>query len=258
MAGLDAWIAQFGHSGTLGIIVAVLLGLRHATDPDHLTAVSTLVLGDERDGARRAGRLGLAWGLGHATTLLLFGLPVVLFRQYLPELVQRLAEATIGAVIVVLAVRLLLRWKRGYFHTHPHWHGAVQHAHPHVHESAHERAHANPAPAMHAHRHAAELGRTPLASFGIGLVHGVGGSAGAGILLVSAMPSRAQSVVALVLFAGATALSMALLSTAFGYALVRGPVARRLVRLVPLLGVASLLFGVWYAISAFWGPAGGA
>ena len=50
----------------MGLVVAVLLGLRHATDPDHLTAVSTLVLSEERGGARQAGILGFAWGLGTA------------------------------------------------------------------------------------------------------------------------------------------------------------------------------------------------
>ena len=67
------------------LAVALLLGLRHASDPDHLAAVSTLIASDPRDGRERAGRLGLAWGLGHALTLGLFGLPIVLFGAYLPE-----------------------------------------------------------------------------------------------------------------------------------------------------------------------------
>jgi ABC-type nickel/cobalt efflux system permease component RcnA len=246
MPTLDHWIAHLGAGGAMGIVIAVLLGLRHATDPDHLTAVSSLVLGDQRDGARRAGVLGLAWGLGHATTLFAFGLPVVLFHRYLPDAVRRLAEATIGVVIVALAVRLLVRWRRGYYHNHLHSHGDLQHSHPHVHNDGHTHA-----ARAHRHPHAESLGRTPLASFGIGLVHGVGGSAGVGILLVSAIPDRSASVIALFLFAAATAVSMALLSTAFGYALVRGPVSRRLVPLVPVMGVASLAYGVWYAVGAW-------
>lgn len=230
----------------MGIVIAILLGLRHATDPDHLTAVSTLLLADGREGARRAGVLGLCWGLGHAATLFAFGIPVVLFRRYLPPAVQSLAETAIGVVIVALAVRLLVRWKRGRIHAHTHSHGVMQHAHPHVHEGQHP-AHSSP---EHIHAHAESLGRSPLASFGIGLVHGAGGSAGVGILLVSAIPGRTHGVIALLLFAAGTAVSMALLSTAFGYALVRGPIARRLVPLVPLMGIASLLFGIWYAFSA--------
>ncbi len=227
-------------------IMALLLGLRHATDPDHLTAVSTLVLSDERSGARRAGILGLSWGLGHAATLFGFGLPVVLFRRYLPASVQSLAEAAIGLVIVGLAARLLVRWKRGYFHSHLHSHGDVRHAHPHAHEGSHD----GPSPAGHSHRHAEGLGRSPFAAFCIGLVHGAGGSAAVGVLLIGAIPGRMEGVAALSLFAAATAVSMALLSIAFGFALARGLVARRLERLVPILGVVSLIFGVWYTLGA--------
>ena len=230
----------------MAFALAVLLGLRHATDPDHLTAVSALVLSDDRGGARRAGTLGLVWGLGHATTLLAFGLPVVLFRRYLPESLLRAAEVAIGVVIIVLALRLLLRWARGYFHSHPHSHGAVRHSHPHVHEGRQ----AKHAPAGHTHAHAEALGRSPLAAYGIGLVHGLGGSAGVGILVVGAASSQVQGVVALLLFAAGTAVSMALVSSTFGYALARGPVARRITAVVPLLGLVSLAFGAWYTLDA--------
>jgi cytochrome c biogenesis protein CcdA len=221
----------------LALLAALLLGLRHATDPDHLTAVTTLVVSDERHGGRRAARLGLAWGLGHALTLLLLGLPVVLFDTLLPEPVQQAAEVAVGLVIVGLAIRLLLRWRRGYFHTHAHSHGELRHSHPHVHVHARD------------HRHDS-LGRTPLAAFGIGLVHGIGGSAGAGILIVGAVPGTAASLTALVVFALGTAASMAALSSAFGYALGRGPLLARLGTAVPAFGAAGVLFGAWYALGA--------
>lgn len=246
MFGLDEWIAQLGGNGAMAFVVAVLLGLRHATDPDHLTAVSTLVLSDQRDGARRAGALGLAWGLGHAMTLLLFGLPVVLFRRYLPDGLIRGAELAVGIVIILLALRLLVRWSRGYFHVHPHSHHGIQHSHPHVHEGGPA---GHPA-TKHTHPHADELGRSPIAAFGIGMVHGIGGSAGVGILVVGAASSQVRGVAALVFFAAGTAVSMALVSSSFGYALSRGPVARRAGSLIPLLALASLAFGAWYALEA--------
>jgi high-affinity nickel permease len=247
--GLDEWMALTSGSGPMGIVVAVLLGLRHATDPDHLTAVSTLVLSEERDGAREAGILGFAWGLGHATTIFAFGLPIVLFHAYLPDGVRRTAEAVIGLVIVALAVRLLMRWRRGYFHAHSHVHGEIQHAHPHVHEGSRE----GHVPQPHAHPHAEGIGRSPLAAYGIGLLHGVGGSAMVGLLVVGAAANRALGVIALLLFAAGTAVSMALVSSAFGYALARGPVARLVSPLIPVVGVASLGFGVWYAAGAIRG-----
>jgi cytochrome c biogenesis protein CcdA len=250
MLGLDDWIVKLGGNGLTALIVALLLGLRHATDPDHLTAVSALFLSDRRTGPRQAGLLGLAWGLGHAVTVVAFGLPVVLFRQYLPAWLQQAAEAAIGVAIVILAGRLLLRWHRGYFHAHVHTHGPVRHAHAHVHESS---ARAAGHDAEHTHPHAEGLGRSPLAAFGIGLMHGIGGSAGVGILLVGSTSGATRGAMALVVFAVATAGSMALLSTAFGFALTQGSVQRGLARLVPVLGVASLLFGVWYSFDALGG-----
>jgi hypothetical protein len=246
MFGLDEWIAGMGGNGLMALAVALLLGLRHATDPDHLTAVSTLILSDLRDGARRAGALGLAWGLGHAMTFLAFGLPVVFFRQYLPKGLIRGAEVAIGLVIVLLAVRLLVRWAQGYFHIHPHSHNGVQHSHPH----AHDGRPSSHAPEGHSHPHAEKLGRSPLAAFGIGMVHGVGGSAGVGILVVGAASSQVTGVAALMLFAAAIAVSMALVSSSFGYALARGPLARRAGSLIPALALASLVFGAWYALDA--------
>src|SRR4051794_40310562 len=250
MFGLDDTIAGLGAGGgiVVALVVALLLGLRHATDPDHLTAVSTLVLSDERRGGRRATLLGLAWGLGHATTLVALGLPLVLFRRVLPAPVQRAAEVAVGLIIVAVAVRLLVRWRRGYYHVHAHDHGGVRHAHPHVHEHAARVAH-RPA-AAHAHPHAERLGRTPASAFGIGLVHGAGGSAGAGLLLVGATPGRTAALAALVVFAAGTAISMALVSPTVGHALARGPLMRRLATAIPVLGALSFVFGAWYALGA--------
>jgi hypothetical protein len=217
MFGLDDQIANLGAGEAFFIvaIVAILLGLRHATDPDHLTAVSTLVAGDHAD-TRGAGRLGLAWGLGHATTLFAFGLPIVLYRSYLPDAVQTAAETLIGLVIVALAARLLLRWRESRRGTGR-------------------------------HRHAA---RSPLQAYGIGLVHGIGGSAGVGVLLLASIPDHVEAVAALGLFAAFTAVSMSLASTSFGWVLSRGAVQRSFLSVAPALGALSLGFGVWYSLGA--------
>jgi high-affinity nickel permease len=244
--GLDDHIAELaaGHGLAVALVVALLLGLRHATDPDHLTAVSTLVLCEGKGGAgRRALVLGLWWGAGHALTLFALGLPVVLFGDALPDPLQHAAEVAIGLVIAGLALRLLLRWRRGYLHVHVHTHGGVPHAHPHVHEHAHDHA-------THDHRHADALGRSPRTAFGIGLMHGIGGSAGVSVLVIGAISSRVEAVAALVLFPAATALSMALLSAAFGRALATGPAQRRFAALAPGFGSVALAFGTWYALGA--------
>jgi ABC-type nickel/cobalt efflux system permease component RcnA len=235
MFGLDDKIAAFSNGGSLWIVlaVAVLLGLRHATDPDHLAAVSTLVAGGRDRIARRAGELGLAWGLGHAVTLFAFGLPILLLDSYLPERVQQAAETAVAVVIVYLAVRLLVRWRRGDFrHTHAHAHAGEQHSHAH---------------ASHDHRHP----RSRLGAFGIGLVHGMGGSAGVGILLVASVESTAMAVGSLAVLAVLTAVSMTLLSGGFGRTFVSRPVSSAFGAVAPALGSVSLAFGVWYATSAW-------
>jgi hypothetical protein len=103
MLGLDEWIAQASDGTTL----AIVLGLRHASDPDHVAAVTTLVAA-----GGGAARLGLTWGAGHATSLLLLGTPIVLWKSYLPPLVEQGAEVAIGLVIAALALALLRRHRR--------------------------------------------------------------------------------------------------------------------------------------------------
>ncbi|MGH3033857.1 MAG: hypothetical protein ACRDON_04790 [Gaiellaceae bacterium] len=235
MFGLDDQVAAFSDGASVWIVlaVAVLLGLRHATDPDHIAAVTTLVAGGRERAARRAGELGLAWGLGHAVTLFAFGLPILVLDSYLPARVQQGAETAIALVIVYLAVRLLTRWRRGAFHVHEHAHGAAEHTH------LHER---------HDHPHAA---RSRLGAFTIGLVHGMGGSAGVGILVVASVESTALAVASLALLAVFTAVSMTILSTGFGATLVSRPVRASFNAVAPALGLASLGFGVWYATAAW-------
>jgi hypothetical protein len=94
------------------------------------------------------------------------------------------------------------------------------------------------------------LGRSPRQAYAIGLVHGTGGSAGVGILLLAGIPHKLEAAAALAVFAAAAALSMATLSSGFGYALTRGPLLRRTLSLAPGMGLATLAFGVWYALGA--------
>lgn len=238
MEGLDELIAGWSEGGPLlvGLLAALLLGLRHATDPDHLVAVSTLVAGDDERAAGRAARLGLAWGTGHALTVTLLGLPIVFVgADLVPERARGLAEIAIGVLIAALAVRLVLRWRAGRFHAHTHAHGELVHRHLHPHAEG----------AAHDHEHVAL--RSPAQALGLGLVHGVGGSAAVGLLLVGSVDGRLESLAALLLFAGGTALAMALASSGLGFALGRAGVIRMLRPLVPVLGALSLAFGVWYA-----------
>jgi hypothetical protein len=217
MLGLDEWITRSSDGTTLLFVVAVaaLLGVRHATDPDHLAAVTTLIAAGEVHSGRAARRLGFVWGLGHATTLLAFGLPIVFFSAYLPEPIERGVETAVGVMIVALAIRLLVRWRRRTLHPH-----------------AHTRV------------------RTPLGAYAIGLVHGMGGSAGVGLPLLAGIQNRGVAVTSLAVLALFTAVSMSIISAGWGHALGRPSVTRSLHRITPALGVASLAFGLWYALGA--------
>ena len=244
MGAIDGYFEGFleGHAG-LGVIllISLFLGLRHASDPDHLAAVTTLIASEEEhERARKAGLMGFFWGLGHGTTLLILGLPLVLFNRSLPEPVQQAAEVAIGAIIVFLAARLLLRWRRGFYHVHTHAHDeGPDHRHVHSHEEDD----------LHGHDHAVPH-RTPLSAYGIGLVHGIGGSGGLTLLLLSTISNQAEAAGALLIFAAGTAVSMALLSTAFGLTIAAGPMGRNFERFAPVLGILSMAFGVWYALGA--------
>ena len=226
MFGLDDWIAGMsdGASVVVVLLVAVFLGLRHATDPDHIAAMTTLVASGRERATRSAARLGAWWGVGHAITLVVFGIPILLAERYLPERVQQGAETAVAALIVFLGLRLIVRWRHGYFDLH---------AHPH--------------PERH-HRHQV---RTPLGAFGVGLVHGMGGSAGVGLLLLAAIPSETVAVASLLLLAVFTAVSMTLVTVGFGLTLAARPVVAASNTIVPALGAASLAFGVWYAAAAW-------
>ena len=226
MFGLDDWIAGLSNGASIVVVlfVATLLGLRHATDPDHIAAVSALVASGRERAARSAARLGIWWGAGHAVTLVVFGVPILLAERYLPERVQQGAETAVGG-----ADRLPRRPV----------------ARPLAPRCLRDRTTTTDGE----HRHPV---RTGPGAFGIGLVHGMGGSAGVGVLLLAAIPSETLAVVSLLVLALFTAVSMTIVTTGFGAALGSRPVlgsARR--RAAGASALASLAFGVWYA-AAVW------
>ncbi len=234
-------LVHAGFLTTLGFSLA--LGLRHALDPDHLSAVATITTRDGGHGTKSATRIGLAWGAGHALSLLALGIPVVIAGPWIPQWIHTAAEVAVGAIIAWLALGLLVRWRRGELHLHAHRHGGIEHEHVHAHPTDSNRTLARD------HGHAHPQVRSPRAAFGVGLVHGVGGSAPGGIVMVAAAPERAEALIALCVFAAGTALSMAIASGAAGLVLARAPAARNFAFIAPLVGAVALVFGVWYALS---------
>ena len=197
----------------VALLLAALLGLRHATDPDHLMAVTSLVAVDGA-GTRAAARLGAFWGVGHATTLLVAGLPLILLSSTVPEWIGSGAETLVGIVIAVLAARVLLRWWRR------------------------DRA----------HTHEARPLRTPRQAAAIGALHGLAGTGAVVLLLIAAIPDPLAACAALAAFAPLSAASMALCTSGFAWTLTR-PAVQPLYNafLLPLLGACGLVFGGVYA-----------
>ena len=232
---LDAWLTGLFDGAPLlvALAIAFVLGLRHASDPDHLVAVTSLVAADGGD-TRGAARLGAWWGVGHGGALLAIGLPLIFLKSQLPGWLESGAERGVGVVILVLAARVLVKWVRGDFRAGRH---AAPPARPHRHLRRGPGS-------THGHRRV----RTPAQAAGIGVLHGLAGTGSVVLLLIAALPSQLEAAAALAVFAPMSVASMALFTTAFAWALTRPalePVYRTV--LIPAFGAFGLLFGSWYA-----------
>ena len=212
--------------------VAFLLGLRHASDPDHLVAVTSLVAAEDGD-TGKAARLGAWWGIGHASALMAIGVPLIVFKAELPAALESGAEKAIGALILVLAVRVIYKWARGDYRATAHAHGDGHALRRHL-----RRGHGE-------HRHVKV--RTPAQALSIGLLHGLAGTGAVVLLLIAALPNRLEAGLALAVFAPMSIVSMAALTAAFAWVLTR-PVVEPVYRsvLIPALGAFGIMFGVWY------------
>ena len=212
--------------------IAFLLGLRHASDPDHLVAVTSLVAAEDGD-TRKAARLGAWWGVGHSSALVVIGVPLIAFKAGLPGWLEASAEKAIGVVILVLAARVIYKWARGDYR-------ATAHAHDEGHAS---RRHLRKG---HTHRHVKV--RTRGQAVGIGLLHGLAGTGAIVLLLIAALPSRLEAGLALAVFAPMSIASMAALTAAFAWVLTR-PLVEPFYRsvLIPGMGAFGVVFGLWYA-----------
>jgi high-affinity nickel permease len=215
--------------------IAFVLGLRHASDPDHLVAVTSLVAADGGD-TRRATRLGAWWGLGHAGALLAIGIPLIVFKTQVPAALEAAAEKAIGVVIFLLALRVIFKWLRGDFR-------ASAHAHE---DGGHDRRRHLRRDDRPAHRHVAV--RSPGQAVGIGALHGLAGTGAVVLLLIAALPTQLEAALALTVFAPMSIVSMAACTAAFAWLLTR-PIVEPVYRtvLIPGLGVFGVMFGLWYA-----------
>lgn len=223
---------------TAALSFGFVLGLRHALDPDHLVAVSTIV--SEHKSVARSSLVGTFWGLGHTTSLLGISVVILLLRTSIPEHTSLWLELPVALMLVVLGINTLWRTlrERGWqVHTHVHSHEQGT-PHSHIHLHAHDE---------HIHRHhLLRVGRRP---FLVGLVHGVAGSAAITLAVVATIPSIALGLIYIAVFGigsiGGMLLMSAMIGLPFALTARRFSVLNGGIRL--LAGLFSVLFGLWLA-----------
>jgi hypothetical protein len=211
-----------------------LLGMRHALEPDHLAAVSTLVSREQN--GYRAAFLGACWGVGHTLTLVAVGAVVVVLRAELPARVTDIFEFGVALMLVGLGLRAIVLASR---HgedgpVRAHHHGRVLH----VHKGA----------TPHIHIGAWTLARRPLL---VGAIHGLAGSGALTALVLTTLPSTAARLAYMILFGVGSTVGMAALSGVLGWPLARAGNHRAVVRGISLaVGLASTVLGVYYGFTS--------
>lgn len=205
-----------------------LLGMRHALEPDHLAAVSTLV-GRERS-AMRAALVGASWGLGHTFSLVVVGALLVALRKEMPASASDIFELAVACMLIGLGVRAIGQAARQGLEgpTTLHRHGRLVHRHAGV----------------PAHLHVGDwtLARRPLL---IGAVHGLAGSGALTALVLATLPTTAAQLTYMALFGLGSTMGMAALSGLLGWPLARlgsHPLVARGVMLV--VGCSSTVLGI--------------
>ena len=248
--------------------------MRHATDPDHVIAVTAILSRERRITA--ATLIGVVWGLGHTVTVLAVGAAIIIFKLAVPVRLGLAMEFAVAMVLILLGLGTVGGLLRGLgwrlfgtpsadakdqsedlpenviVHSHYHSHDGALHRHPHVHRNAHEqvgvpdhREHAlapSPLPSV-------ASSRRLLRSFGVGLVHGLAGSAAIALLVLSAIPAPLWATLYLVIFCVGTIVGMGLITTAIATPLVFASTRMSALhqRLVTGSGLLSFCFGLFLA-----------
>ena len=240
------------------IVLGFFLGMRHATDPDHVIAVTTIVSRYRK--ISHAALIGAFWGVGHTLTILAVGSGIILFGWVIPTRIGLSMEFSVGLMLILLGVLNLtgiLQWITNTFsagsgipgtvHSHPHSHGDYVHAHPHGHEPETHPHGSEQTPLGWFDRHFGRLGFyqvvRPLI---VGLVHGLAGSAAVALLVLTTIRNPKWAVVYLLVFGVGTIAGMMLITGAmvlpFAYA------DKRFSRLNHGLRVASGLISVAFGL----------
>ena len=212
------------------VALGFLLGMRHATDVDHVVAVATIVSRERM--VRAAAWVGALWGLGHTLTIVLVGVPIILFNWVVAPRVGLAMEFAVGLMLMLLGLRNLT-------HSHPHRHAPE--SHPHMPDDT---------PLGRLDRIFGGLGfYHGVRPIVVGIVHGLAGSAAIALLVLTTIQDPAWAVAYLLVFGIGTVAGMVLITTAiampFAGAIARSVSAHRPLRIAT--GLLSFGFGVFLA-----------
>ncbi len=214
------------------LVLGFILGLKHATEPDHVAAVATIVSGQRS--VLRSSLVGALWGMGHTVALFLAGAAILALRFTISPPVGAALEFLVGLMLVALGIQGFHRAARSIrFHTHTHDHGGTSHSHLHVHAGRMQ---------AHRHHHAA----LPPQSFWIGFVHGLAGSGAVTVLALAVAPSTIAGIGYLMIFGLGSIGGMMATSAAIGlpFVLTAGRYEAVCLHIQQAAALVSILVGV--------------
>jgi high-affinity nickel-transport protein len=243
------------------VLLGFFLGMRHATDADHVIAVTTIVSRERT--LKVAAWVGALWGIGHTLTILVVGIPIILFSVVVPPRVGLGMEFSVALMLILLGVlnlvvvvrsirdaRVLATTGAGVSHTHAHQHGDYVHHHPHGHGPEHHPHRADDTPLARLDRRFDRLAAyRMLRPLVVGVVHGLAGSAAIALLVLTTIRSPTWAIVYLLVFGLGTVAGMMLVTIAlavpFAYSNERFAATNRSLRMAT--GLLSLGFGLFLA-----------
>jgi ABC-type nickel/cobalt efflux system permease component RcnA len=243
------------------LAVGFFLGMRHATDPDHVIAVTTIV--SNQRNSMRAALIGAFWGVGHTVTIFVVGAGIILFNLVIPVRVGLSMELSVAAMLIILGLANVAGFLRSMprrsisahaeaeiVHSHSHSHGDHVHSHPHTHLSESHPYAPDDAPLTwldHA------FGRSGLYQylrpFVVGVVHGLAGSAAVALLVLTTIRNVHWAIAYLLIFGVGTIAGMMLITMSLASAFTMVGKGRQKLsrRLAFASGLLSLGFGLFVA-----------
>ena len=229
--------------GALTILAfGLMLGVKHATEIDHVVAVSSIV--SQHRSIWRSARVGCLWGLGHTASLLMIGIIVLIFKVAIPDEVSAWFEFLVALMIVLLGMLALFGAISTRRDMHYHRHNHLKKSHIHLHFSENEFDKQN-SRSLHSHR----VSRVGLKPFIVGSIHGLAGSGALTLLILPQYESAAVSLSYLLIFGFGSVGGMLLMSVIVGlpFALVSQRLMKTHYALQLVASGASVVFGLWYA-----------